>query len=172
MVALWFGAMFEGAVGVEVDMHIGEICTRSVVTCRRDASAMELAQLMRDHHVGDVIVVDGHEGQATPVGVITDRDLVIEVMAKGVSPDRLRADDLIATEIVTAFESELVYDAIWHMRGKGLRRLPVVDAHNHLCGVLTADDVTKFLAEELTEVARIAPRQIKREEATRDPVAN
>lgn len=153
-------------------MHIGEICTRSVVTCRREASAMELAQLMRDHHVGDVIVVDEHEGVVTPVGVVTDRDLVIEVMAKGVNPDHLRAEDLVAVEITTAFESELVYDAIWHMRGKGIRRLPVVDAHNHLVGVLTADDVTKFLADELTEVARIAPHQIKREQATRDPVGS
>ena len=92
-------------------------------------------------------------------------------MAKGVNPDLLRAGDLMSVDLVTAFESELVYDAIWHMRGKGIRRLPVVDAHNHLLGVLTADDVTEFLAEELTEVARIAPRQIKREEATRDPVA-
>jgi len=126
---------------------------------------------MRDHHVGDVIIVDEHEAGVTPVGVLTDRDLVVEVMAKGIDPDLLRADDLIANEIVTVFESEAVYDAIWHMRGKGIRRLPVVDAHNHLVGVLTADDVTKFLAEELTEVARIAPRQVKREEVAREPAA-
>jgi CBS domain-containing protein len=107
----------------------------------------------------------------TPVGVVTDRDLVVEILAKGANPDLLRAGDLIANEIVTAFESELVYDAIWHMRGKGIRRLPVIDSHNHLLGVLTADDVTAFLAEELTEVARIAHRQIKREEAAQDPLA-
>ena len=152
-------------------MHIGEICTRSVVTCGRETSALELAQLMRDRHVGDVIVVDEHDGQMTPVGVVTDRDLVVEILAKGANPDLLRAGDLIANEIVTAFESELVYDSIWHMRGKGIRRLPVIDSHNHLLGVLTADDVTAFLAEELTEVARIAHRQIKREEAAQDPLA-
>lgn len=153
-------------------MHIGEICTRSAVTCRRDASAPEIAQLMRDHHVGNVIVIDEHEGRLTPVGIVTDRDLVVQIMAKGINPDLLRADDLIAADLVTAVESEGVYDAIWHMRSKGIRRLPVVDAHNHLVGVLTADDVTEFLAEELTEVARIVPRQIKREEATRDPLAH
>ena len=152
-------------------MRIGEICTRSVVTCGRDTSVLALAQLMRNHHVGDVIVVDEHEGKLTPVGVVTDRDLVVEVVAKSVNPDLLRAGDLIANELVTAFESELVYDAIWHMRSKGIRRLPVVDANNHLLGVLTADDVTEFLAEELTEVARIVPRQIKLEQATRDSVA-
>jgi len=141
------------------------------VTCGRETSVLELAQLMRDRHVGDVIVVDEHDGQMTPVGVVTDRDLVVEILAKGANPDLLRAGDLIANEIVTAFESELVYDAIWHMRGKGIRRLPVIDSHNHLLGVLTADDVTAFLAEELTEVARIAHRQIKREEAAQDPLA-
>jgi len=152
-------------------MHIGEICTRSVVTCGRDTSVLELAQLMRDHHVGAVIVVDEHEGKLTPVGVVTDRDLVVEVMAKGVNPDLLRAGDLIANDLVTVFESELVYDAICHMRSKCIRRLPVVDANNHLLGILTADDVTEFLAEELTEVARIVPHQIKREHATRDSAA-
>ena len=151
-------------------MRIGEICTRSVVTCGRDASALELAQLMRNHHVGDVIVVDEHEGKLTPVGVVTDRDLVVEVVAKSVNPDLLRAGDLIANELVTAFESELVHDAIWHMRSKCIRRLPVVDANNHLLGVLTADDLTEFLAGELTELARIVPRQIKLEQVTRDSV--
>ena len=145
-------------------MRIGEICTRSVVTCGRDTSALELAQLMRDRHVGDVIVVDERE---SPVGIVTDRDLVVQVMAKGVDPGLLRAGDLIAGELVTAVESEVVYDAIWHMRSKGVRRLPVVDEHNRLLGVVTADDVTKFLAAELTEVARIVPRQIKLEQAAR-----
>ncbi|MGZ5267972.1 MAG: CBS domain-containing protein, partial [Caldimonas sp.] len=60
----------------EVAMRVGEICTRLVVTCRPGASVLELAQLMRDHHTGDVIVVDEQHGLATPVGVVTDRDLV------------------------------------------------------------------------------------------------
>ena len=64
-------------------MHIGKICTRSVVSCRRDASARELARLMRERHVGDVVVVDEHEGLLTPVGVVTDRDLVVKVLAMG-----------------------------------------------------------------------------------------
>ena len=122
---------------------------------------------MRDHSVGDVIVVDEHDGRMTPVGVVTDRDLVVSVLAKGIDPDAVRADALIATAIVTAFESELVYDAIWHMRGKGIRRLPVVDTHNHLLGILTADDVLQYLAGEVTEVARIAHRPSEREEAAR-----
>jgi CBS domain-containing protein len=148
-------------------MHIGETCTRSVVTCRRDASAQALAQLMREQHVGDVVVVDEQDGHKTPVGVVTDRDLVVEVMAAGVDPAILRADDLLVGELVTAIDTELLGDAVWHMRGKGIRRLPVVDAHGHLVGILTADDITRCLVEALTEVARIAPRQVKLEQGRR-----
>ncbi len=135
-------------------MRVGEICKRSVVTCGRDASALELARLMREHRVGDVVVVDEQDGASTPIGIVTDRDLVVEVMADGVDPDMLRADEMIVGELVTVLDTELVYDAIWHMRRKGVRRLPVLDAHGRLAGILTADDVTRFLAQELTEVAR------------------
>lgn len=146
-------------------MHIGEICTRSVVVCGRETSALAIAQRMREHHVGDVIVVDERDGKMTPVGVVTDRDLVVEVLAMGVNPALLRAGDLIAGEVVvTAIDSENVYDAVWHMRGKGIRRLPVIDARGHLIGVLTADDVTRTLAEELSELTRIAPDQVRREQ--------
>ena len=151
-------------------MRIGEICTRTVVTCGRTASALELAQLMRNHHVGDVIVVDAVEGGSTPVGIVTDRDLVVLVMAKGVDPELLSAGDMMTDELVTAPESEDVYDAIWHMRSQGVRRLPIVDAKSHLCGVLTSDDVTEFLAAEMVEMARIMPRQIRLEETEREPV--
>ena len=144
-------------------MHIGEICSRSVVTCRRDANAGQLARLMRERHVGDVIVVDEHEGLLTPVGVVTDRDLVVEVLATDTDPAALRAEDLMASNVETAFESELVYDAIWHMRRAKVRRLPVVDALNHLLGILTADDVTRFLAQEMSDMAQIATHQIERE---------
>jgi CBS domain-containing protein len=64
-----------------------------------------------------------------------------------------------------------VYDAIWHMRSRGIRRLPVVDARGPLVGVLTADDVTALLADELTQVARIMPRQVGLEAASRAPLA-
>lgn len=148
-------------------MHIGEICTRGVVTCKRDTSALELAQLMRERHVGAVVVVDEHQGRARPVGIVTDRDLVVEVMACSVEPGMLLAADLIVADPVTAVDTELVFDAIWHMRRTGIRRLPVVDVQGNLMGILTTDDVTRFLAEQLSGVATIVPSQLKREEAKR-----
>lgn len=139
-------------------MRIGEICTRAVTTCGRGLSAAELAVLMRDEHVGDVVVVDTRNGREFPVGIVTDRDLVVQVLARQVDPDAVTAGDLMS-EAATALESEGVYDAIWNMRRQGFRRLPVVDGNNALFGMVTVDDLTQFLAEELTELARISPKQ-------------
>jgi signal-transduction protein with cAMP-binding, CBS, and nucleotidyltransferase domain len=150
-------------------MHILDICTRETVTCRRNASALDVARLMRQRHVGDVIVVDDTEGCTAPVGVVTDRDLVVHVLAAGVDPESVTASDIMSDNPATALGSEAIFDAIWHMRGHGIRRLPIVDRRGALIGVVTADDVTRFLATELGEVARIAPQQTEREHAALAP---
>lgn len=139
-------------------MRVGEVCSRSVVTCRRETSALELALLMRDRGVAEVVVVDTVDGGVTPVGIVTDRDLVVEVMAAAIEPERLRADQLIVAEPESVLDAEWMSDAIWHMRGKGIHRLPVVDARNRLIGLLSAGDITRWLAQELTEVTRIRGR--------------
>ena len=144
-------------------MRIGEICTREVVHCQRDTSVTEIAQIMRNHHVGDVIVVEPRDGHLVPVGIVTDRDLVVEVLAQRLSPAELTAQDLMNGDLVTAGISESVYDAIWHMRSRQVRRLPIVEARGFLVGILTADDVTEFLAEELTQITRIPSSQLKLE---------
>lgn len=154
-------------------MRIGQICRRSVVTCGRDTSAYELAQLMRDRHVGDVIVVEPAGDGARPIGIVTDRDLVVRVMAAGVDPGLLRAGDMIVGDLVTAEECEFVYEAVWHMRSQGVRRLPIVDGRSgQLVGIVTADDVTLFLAAELTDVARTVPSQVERERARSEPASH
>lgn len=150
-------------------MRIGEICNRSVVTCRRDTRVSELARMMRDQHVGAVVVVDSQEApRPRPVGVVTDRDLVVQVMALGADPESLLAGDLLVGDVARANEAETVYDAVWHMRGKGVRRLPVVDSHDGLVGVIAVDDVTRVLAEALLEVTRTAPHQIAHERRKRN----
>lgn len=67
-------------------MPIGEICNRAVVFAKKDTSlleaALEAAQLMRQNHVGDVVIVDEKNGRRVPVGIVADRDIVIEVIAK------------------------------------------------------------------------------------------
>lgn len=145
-------------------MNISEICTREVVTCPRTLGVEELARLMRDRHVGDVIVTDQGARSPIPVGIVTDRDLVVRVIAQGVAPSALTAGDVMDGSLSTALGSESVYDAVWHMRSRGIRRLPVVDEHGVLVGLITADDLVRFIATELTELGAIAPRQARMEQ--------
>ena len=146
-------------------MRIGEICTREVVFCDPETSVVEIARLLRNHHVGDLIVAEKGRSGLAPIGLVTDRDLVVKVLAEGVAPDRLVAADLMTRRVVTAVESADVHEAIERMRGEGIRRLPVVDGSGALIGILSADDVTELLAEELTDLARIPPRQSAFEKA-------
>ena len=150
-------------------MHVGEICTRSVVTCAADLKVVELAQLMRDHHVTDVLVVEQREDRPMPLGIVTFRDMVVRVLANRVDPETCRARDVMSDCLETVLDGEFIYDAIWHMRAKRVRRLPVLDARGALIGVLTADDVAEFLAAELVEVARISPSRSALERETSAP---
>ena len=157
-------------------MYISEICTHDVVTCARGAGVQELAQLMRDRHVGDVVVVERGEDGAVPVGILTDRDIVVRVVAKGLDIDAVTAGDLMGEPLTTAFDSEGVYDAIWRMRNGGIRRLPVIDARGVLIGVVTMDDIAAHLATELADMVRIVPSQGRREQqalsrARTEPIA-
>ncbi|HEX6361417.1 MAG TPA: CBS domain-containing protein [Albitalea sp.] len=152
-------------------MNVSDICTREVVTCGREASGVRLAQLMRDHHVGDVVVVERREEGVVPVGIVTDRDMVVTLLAKNVAPDAVTAGDLMGDALATVLGSEAIHDAVWHMRGRGVRRLPVVDRQGRLAGVLSADDLTAFLAAELTQVAGIAPCQARLERRALDATA-
>lgn len=138
-------------------MHVGEICTRSVVTCEANLKVFELAQLMRGQHVTDVIVVEPRGTCSMPLGIVTFRDMVVRVLAARLDPETSCARDVMSDHLETVLDSELIYDAIWHMRSKRVRRLPVVDTQGTLRGVLTVDDVAEFLASELVEVARVSP---------------
>jgi predicted transcriptional regulator len=141
----------------ESAMHVGDICTRSVVSCAADFKVFELAKLMSDQHVADVIVVEQRGACLVPIGIVTFRDMVIRVIAGGLDPKASCARDVMSDRLETVLDDELIYDAIWHMRGKRVRRLPVVNTEGVLRGVLTVDDVAAFLASELVDVARVSP---------------
>lgn len=136
-------------------MAIGEICSREVVIAERSASTWEIAELMRRHHVGDVVIVETTAGGRRPIGIVTDRDIVLEVVAPGLSADTLTAGDLIDEEVCVVTESEGVFETLRYMRGRGVRRMPVVDVQGHLLGIVTVDDLMELLAEEMSEMARL-----------------
>lgn len=147
-------------------MRVGDICSHTVVTCRRDTRVAEVARMMRDRHVGAVVVVEPLSDQRPcPVGIVTDWDLVAHVMARGADPEALLAGDLLAGLTTHASERDTVHEAVWHMRGQGVRRLPVVDEQNGLVGLLAADDLMRALVQAMVDVSCTGPLQIEREPA-------
>ena len=137
-------------------MNIGEICTIQTVTCTRDETVQGAALLMRKHHVGDLVVIDGADGQAVPVGIVTDRDIVVSVIALGLDPAGLQVDDIISDDLLTCREDDDVYETIEHMRLRGIRRVPVVNGAGGLTGIVSVDDLLEFLAEEMGDLSRIS----------------
>jgi len=144
-------------------MAIGEICSRQVVFARRGESVRDAARLMREHHVGALVIVDERDGLRVPVGIITDRDIVVAVVAKGLDADELRVEELMIGELTTAGEAEGVSECIARMRARGVRRMPVVDARGALVGILAADDLLDLLAEELSGLARTIANEQRHE---------
>jgi len=144
-------------------MPVGEICNRDVIVVRREDTILAAAKLMRQHHVGDVVVVDERSGSRLPVGIVTDRDLVIEIMATELDQKVITVGDITIEELVTVKESLGVFEAIQYMRAKAVRRLPVVDEGGGLVGILTLDDLLQLLSEELAAIARVITSQQQKE---------
>ena len=140
-------------------MRIGDISTRKVVHSGRTATALELAQLMRNSHVGDVVVVDQPDGHKIPVGIVTDRDLVVEVMARERDPGSITAGDLMGAAIVTAGDQDDISEVVELMRFKGVRRVPVVDEQGGLAGIVTLDDLLNLIGGELALLGRVISRE-------------
>jgi CBS domain-containing protein len=144
-------------------MKVGEICNREVVVIDREAAILEAAQLMRRHHVGDVVVTEAREGARVPVGILTDRDIVVELLAEQVPLDVVAVGDAMSSELLTVSEEEEVMDAIQRMRGRGVRRVPVVDHSGALAGILAVDDLIDLIAEQLSDLVKLIGNEQQRE---------
>ena len=148
-------------------MPISEICNREVVIVQRHNTILEAAQLMRQHHVGDVVVVEERGGVRVPVGIVTDRDLVVEIMAPAIDQTVITVGDIMVTELATVKENAGLSETIEYMRAKGVRRVPVVDRGGGLVGILTLDDLLELLAEELLALAKLVGHEQKKEMMSR-----
>ena len=109
-------------------MQVADICNRDVVTLGVDASLREAARVMREQHVGDVVIVNGADPRRTPLGILTDRDIVVEVLARDVELDSVAIGDAMSFELLSVRDDQSIDDAIELMRSKAVRRAPVVDA--------------------------------------------
>jgi len=149
-------------------MRVGAICTRRVAVVERATTVADAALRMREEHVGDLVVVEQQDGRTVPVGMVTDRDIVVGVVARG--PElvaRLCVGDLLVRPVVTAEIGEDSLFVARRMRESGVRRVPVVDARGELVGVLSVDDIVGCVHAELAEVAALLGHQHRQEAAAR-----
>jgi len=132
--------------------NLGELGTPIVVTAPPETTAARAAQMMRTHHVGSLVIVASGAASSRPLGIVTDRDLVLAVMAEGLDAALFTVGDIMSTQPVCADEQSSLLDAVALMREHSLRRLPVLDAAGRVVGVLTLEDVLDALAREFVDL--------------------
>ena len=136
-------------------MSVSAVCNHNVATIGRGEGVAEAAARMRAEHVGDLIVVEQRAGRRVPVGILTDRDIVVAVIAKRVSPDEVTVGEAMTAELLKVHKDSGIEHALSEMRRAGVRRAPVVDENGDLVGVLSIDDVIDHLAVQLGHISDI-----------------
>lgn len=145
-------------------MTVGQVCTRNVAVAAKNETIVDAANHMRAFHVGDLVVVDDREGRRVPIGIITDRDIVVSAVASNSGRiSSLVVSDIMSPDVVSAREPEPVEAALKKMEEHGIRRLPVVDGDGALVGILTLDDALQFLTEQQTGLVKIVAQEQRRE---------
>lgn len=148
-------------------MTVGEICTRKVIVAPRTTSVCEAAKLMRLYHTGDIVVTDEGDGHPMPVGILTDRDLVLEILAQGLDPSGLVVGEVMSENPVTVGDRDGLFETVSSMRSAGVRRTPVVDSTGALVGIVSLDDLLELMAEEMGNLAMVMREERLREIETR-----
>ena len=132
--------------------RLKDFATDTVVVADPETTALAAAKLMRKHHVGALVVVDGLESKR-PIGIVTDRDLVLALMAEGLDPEVFTAGDIMSTELVTANAGLDAMNAVQLMRANRLRRIVIVDDDGRLAGIVSMEDLLELLTRELAALA-------------------
>lgn len=136
-------------------MKLGSICNRQVVTADTGSTAIELAKLMLQKHVGSVVITENKPEGECPIGIVTDRDLVLKVVARDVNPHSAIAEELMTRNLITGQTGDDVLDTMRHMRAHGVRRIPVVNHSQILVGIIALDDLIDVIVNELSELSNV-----------------
>ena len=132
-------------------MSLGNLCRREIICVNLGATVEEVAKLMEEKNIGSIIVVE----ERKPMGIVTDRDILLRVINRGLDPKRTSVADVMTKQIVTLREDIGLFEALQHVKGKGIRRFPIVDAKGNLQGIMTLDDVIYLLGKEMADMASI-----------------
>lgn len=133
-------------------MLVEAIMQTANATVDRDHTALRVARLMKEKNVGSVVVLDekGH-----PIGIVTDRDLAVKLLAEGKSPDT-PVDEIMSHPVFAVSQEALVFDTLREMARRHVHRMPVIDAETkRLVGMVTAEDALMLLTTELANIAEV-----------------
>ncbi|HOI13091.1 MAG TPA: CBS domain-containing protein [Methanoculleus sp.] len=137
-------------------MGLVKCCREQVIAVSPDTPAVEVARIMGEKNVGSVVIVTGDN---RPVGILTDRDLTVRVMAQEKNPGEIRAGDILTRDVITFQDSMGIYEAIQKMTDAGIRRMPIIDDAGKLIGIVTMDDIVRMLGEEMAAIAKNIEKQ-------------
>lgn len=152
-------------------MNLKEVGTREVITAFRDESLIAAAKKMRDAHVGDVVVVKRRGTRLVPVGILTDRDIVVATVALKVPVDVLSVGDVMTYSLISARETDGISKALELMRDHGVRRIPIVGKAGDVKGIVAIEDIIGFMTEQLSTISEIFSRERKLETRRRLKIA-
>lgn len=142
-------------------MPISDLCSVHLVTVEPGATLQRAARLMKDHHVGGLVVVEGN-GKNRPIGILTDRDIVLA----GVAEDRLytsRVEDVMSKNVFKVSRNQGIADVIDQMATHGVRRMIVVDELGKACGLVSSDDILQLMAKEMSGLGQLVQTQLENE---------
>ena len=137
-------------------MSVRDFCRPDPCTATEGETVREAAKRMDARGVGSLVVVDE---AGRPIGMLTDRDVVVRVLRRHRSPDTTAVGEVMGREVSVVREASPLVQALRRMRSDGLRRLPVVDAEGCLTGIIAADDALQLVASEFSDLAAVARAQ-------------
>lgn len=141
-------------------MSISDLCSKRFSCIERSASLLQAAQLMKSQHVGGIVVIET-KSKKKPVGILTDRDIVLSAVAESL-PLSTRVEDVMSKEIVQVTRGKGIYDVVKEMEAKDVRRMIVVDEAGNACGLVSDDDILQLVTSELNSLGQLASHQVKK----------
>ena len=139
----------------DTDMTAAALCQSEVITTTGDMNLIDAAALMRDYHVGCLVVIEQVNGRVTPIGIVTDRDIVVQIIALNIPCEDVFIRELIGNDFYTVNGQQNIFSVFKYMQQTGVRRLPVVDDLGGLMGIITFDDLVGLFTSELADLSRV-----------------
>jgi len=145
-------------------LSLKELYEKDVVCLKSSDTVFDAAQLMLENHIGDIVVTAIRDGKNVPVGIVTDRDIVIHSIAKKLAPESLKLSEIMTKKLVTVTEGSSLSDLVQLMTDEGINRLPIIDEMGALKGILTSKRLFQYFAQGLCELTSLSVQQQSREE--------